>query len=137
MMNFVQILAEASGAVAVTAPEAASAASETTATATGAAGAGGLLSTVIMMVVMVAVFYFLLIRPQRKKDKQVKDMLAALKPGDRICTIGGIYGTIASIKDETIVLYVGAQKLQMVVARWAIRSVEDAPLVENESEALV
>ena len=92
---------------------------------------------IIMMVVMVVIFYFLLIRPQRKKDKAVKDMMAALKPGDRICTIGGIYGTIASIKDETITLYVGAQKTQLVVARWAIRSVEDAPLVENESEALV
>ena len=96
-----------------------------------------MIPTLLMMVAMIGIFYFMLIRPQRKKDKAVKDMLAALKPGDRICTIGGIYGTIASIKDETIVLYVGAQKLQMVVARWAIRSVEDAPLVENESEALV
>ena len=107
------------------------------AAATGAEGLAGMIPTIIMMVAMIGVFYFMLIRPQRKKDKAVKDMLAALKPGDRICTIGGIYGTIASIKDETIVLYVGAQKLQMVVARWAIRSVEDAPLVENESEALV
>ena len=94
------------------------------------------LYVVLMMVGMILIFYFLMIRPQRKKDKAVKDMLAALKPGDRICTIGGIYGTIASIKDETITLYVGAQKTQVVVARWAIRSVEDAPL-ENEKEALV
>ena len=108
-----------------------------TATATAAGGTGDMLSMIIMIVVMVAVFYFLLIRPQRKKDKAVKDMLGSLKVGDRICTIGGIYGTIASIKDDTITLYVGAQKFQMVVARWAIRSVEDAPLVENESEALV
>ena len=112
------------------------------ATDTGAAGTPtmsilDMVPTLLMMVAMIAVFYFMLIRPQRKKDKAVKDMLAALKPGDRICTIGGIYGTIASIKDETITLYVGAQKTQMVVARWAIRSVEDAPLVENESEALV
>ena len=96
-----------------------------------------MIPTIVMMLAMLAVFYFMLIRPQRKKDKAVKDMLAALKPGDRICTIGGIYGTIASIKDDTITLFVGAQKMQMVVARWAIRSVEDAPLVENESEALV
>ena len=114
----------------------------TTATpdATGAVATASwldMIPTLLMMVAMVGIFYFMLIRPQRKKDKAVKDMLAALKPGDRICTIGGIYGTIASIKDETITLYVGAQKMQMVVARWAIRSVEDAPLVENESEALV
>ena len=114
----------------------------TTATpdATGAVATASwldMIPTLLMMVAMVGIFYFMLIRPQRKKDKAVKDMLAALKPGDRICTIGGIYGTIAAIKDETITLYVGAQKMQMVVARWAIRSVEDAPLVENESEALV
>ena len=114
----------------------------TTATpdATGAVATASwldMIPTLLMMVAMIAIFYFMLIRPQRKKDKAVKDMLAALKPGDRICTIGGIYGTIAAIKDETITLYVGAQKMQMVVARWAIRSVEDAPLVENESEALV
>ena len=96
-----------------------------------------MIPTLAMMVGMIAIFYFLLIRPQRKKDKAVKDMLAALKPGDRICTIGGIYGTIAAIKDETITLYVGAQKTQMVFARWGIRSVEDAPLVENDSDALV
>ena len=106
-------------------------------TATPTASWTDMIPTIVMMVAMIAVFYFLLIRPQRKKDKAVKDMLAALKPGDRICTIGGIYGTIASIKADTITLYVGAQKFQMVVARWAIRSVEDAPLVENESEALV
>ena len=118
---------------------------ETTGDAAAAAGAANpevspvaaLLSTFVPMVLIVVVFWLFLIRPQRKKDKKIKEILAALKVGDRVCTIGGIYGTIASIKDETITLYVGAQKFQMVVARWAIRSVEDAPLVENESEALV
>ena len=97
---------------------------------------GDMLSMVIMIVVMVAVFYFLLIRPQRKKDKAVKDMLAALKVSDRVCTIGGIYGTVVALKDDTVTIAVGAAKTQLVMARWAIRSVEDAPL-ENDSEALV
>ena len=96
-----------------------------------------MIPTLVVMVAMIAVFYFMLIRPQRKKDKAVKDMLAALKPGDRVCTIGGIYGTIASLKDDVVTILVGAQKTQIVIARWGIRSVEDAPLVENESEALV
>ena len=69
-----------------------------TATATASSGSGDFLSMIIMIVVMVAVFYFLLIRPQRKKDKAVKDMLSSLKVGDRICTIGGIYGTISALK---------------------------------------
>ena len=102
------------------------------AAATPATGSSAL-GSLIMMVAMIAVFYFLLIRPQRKKDKAVKDMLSALKKGDRICTIGGIYGTIVEIKEDTLTIAVGAQKTQMVIARWAIRSVEDAPL-ENDTE---
>ncbi len=96
---------------------------------------GSLVSMVVMMVAMVAVFYFMLIRPQRKKDKQVKDMLAALKPGDRVTTIGGIYGTIKSIKEDTITLLIGKDQMEMVVARWAIRGVEDVT-VENDGEEL-
>ena len=100
---------------------------------TTAGGAGGMIEMIIMMVVMVAIFYFLLIRPQRKKDKAVKEMLNALKVGDRICTIGGIYGTISDIKSDVVTLTVGGQQTPMVIARWAIRSVEDAPL-ENDAE---
>ena len=96
-----------------------------------AAGSG--ISSIIIMVVMVVVFYFLLIRPQRKKDKAVKNMLDALKVGDRICTIGGIYGTISAIKNDTITLTVGGNQTPMVIARWAIRSVEDAE-AENDSQ---
>ena len=108
----------------------------TAATGTEQAGAASLIPTLVMMVAMIAVFYFLLIRPQRKKDKAVKDMLAALKVSDRVCTIGGIYGTVVALRDDTVTIAVGAQKTQLVMARWAIRSVEDAPL-ENDSEALV
>ncbi len=118
----------------------ASAVAETagTATTTDAGGAGttaSLVSTLVMMGLIIVVFYFFLIRPQRKKDKKVKDMLAALKTGDRICTIGGIYGTIMNIKDDTITLAVGGQHTEMVVARWAIRNVEEVS-VENDGEVL-
>ncbi len=102
-------------------------------TTTTSGGLSSSISTIAIMVVMVAVFYFLLIRPQRKKDKAVKDMLSALKVGDRICTIGGIYGTITAMKNDTITLAMGGDKSPVVIARWAIRSVEDAPL-ENDQE---
>ena len=98
--------------------------------------AGGGMSSILMIVVMLAIFYFLLIRPQRKKDKAVKDMLAALKPGDRICTIGGIYATIVRIKDDVLTIEVGEQKTQMVFARWAVRNVEQLS-VTNDSEQLI
>ena len=95
-----------------------------------------LIGTFLPMVLIVVVFYFFLIRPQRKKDKKVKEMLAALKVGDRVCTIGGMYGTITNIRDEnTVTLALGPQEVPVVFARWAIRSVEDIS-VENESEVL-
>ena len=87
------------------------------------------------MILIFVIFYFMLIRPQRKKDKEAKKMLENLKVGDRICTIGGIYGTIMDIKDDTVTLAVGRDNLSMVVARWSIRSVEDVT-IENESESL-
>ena len=96
-------------------------------------GGGDFISMIVMMGAMVAIFYFLLIRPQRKKDKQVKNMLAALKPGDRICTIGGLYGTIASLKDDTVTITMGSLQNTIVIARWAIRSVENVSL-ENDAE---
>ena len=92
-----------------------------------------LLITFVPLLLMIVVFYFLLIRPQKKKDKQVKDMLAALKPGDRVTTIGGIYGTITSIKDDMITLAVGQSKTEMVFARWGIRNVDEAT-VDNDKE---
>ena len=87
------------------------------------------------LIIMIVLMYFLMIRPERKRKKKEQEMLNSLKRGDRICTIGGIYGTITDVKDDTFTLSVGRDNLTMVVARWAIRSVEDVT-IENESEAL-
>ena len=97
-----------------------------------------LISMLLPLVGMGLVFYFMLIRPQKKKDKKVKEMLDALKHGDRVTTIGGIYGTIVGIKDDTITLAIGqknAAPTEMTVARWAIRNVEEIS-VENDGEVL-
>lgn len=101
----------------------------------GAGGIAAMLSMFLPMILIFVVFYFFLIRPQRKKDKQVKDMLANLKVGDRICTIGGIYGTITGLKDDSVVLAVGMKDVTMVVARWGIRSVEEIK-IENDAQEL-
>ncbi|MBR4080203.1 MAG: preprotein translocase subunit YajC [Clostridia bacterium] len=100
-----------------------------------AGGIVGLIVSMLPMILIFVVFYFMLIRPQRKKDKKVKEMLDNLKVTDRICTIGGIYGTIVGIKDDTVTLSVGKDNLSMVVARWAIRSVEEVS-IENDAESL-
>jgi preprotein translocase subunit YajC len=108
------------------------------AAAEGAVAGGGLVMLIQMLplVLIVVVMYFLMIRPQRKKDKKVKEMLAALKVGDRVTTIGGVHGTIMGIKDDTITLGVGAEKTKLVFARWAIREVDEVS-ISNDSEALV
>ncbi|MBQ6373026.1 MAG: preprotein translocase subunit YajC [Clostridia bacterium] len=124
-MNYAFKLAEATGG-AVSVNDAASAPQD-----------GGMLSMILMMVVMVAVFYFFLIRPQRKKDKAVKNMLNSLKPGDKICTIGGFYATIVSINDEDVTISLGTQQNIVVIKRAAVGSVVTkegkAIAVENES----
>ena len=119
------------------------AAGTTAGTTTGEAVAemspvAAILQLVLPLVLMGVVFYFMLIRPQRKKDKKVKEMLDNLKHGDRVTTIGGIYGTIVGIKDDTITLAIGqknAQPTEMTVARWPIRQVEEVS-VENDGEIL-
>ena len=90
----------------------------------------------VPLILIFVIFYFMLIRPQRKKDKEAKKMLESLKVGDRICTIGGIYGTIVRIKDDVLTVEVGEQKAQLVFARWAIRNVEQLS-VTNDAEQLI
>ena len=89
------------------------------------------ISFIVMMVAMIALFYFMLIRPQQKQQKKINDMLNNLKVGDRVKTIGGLYGRIVRIKDEVVILEVGANKVEMPFSRRAIGTVEDAD-VENE-----
>ncbi|MBQ4451719.1 MAG: preprotein translocase subunit YajC [Clostridia bacterium] len=93
---------------------------------------GSSIFSIGFLVIMFAVMYFLMIRPQKKKEKAVKAMLDALKVGDRVLTIGGIYGTVTGVKDDQVIITVGNQKTVMNMARWAIKSVEDAPL-ENDA----
>ena len=119
---------------------------DATAAAEATAGAEAEMSTGAMiiyyavqflpMILIFVIFYFMLIRPQRKKDKEAKKMLENLKVGDRICTIGGIYGTILNIKDDTITLAVGKDNLSMVIARWGVRSVEELTIENDNGELL-
>ena len=98
--------------------------------------AGGSMMTMLLPLLMVVVLLVVMIIPQRRRDKKVKDMLSSLKQGDRVRTIGGIYGTISSIKDDVIVLSVGPDKVKLVFARGAISQVEDAG-VENTMDESV
>lgn len=84
-------------------------------------------SSIVMLVLIFVVFYFLLIRPENKKKKQIETMRSSLKVGDSVTTIGGIIGQIVHIKDDKIVLETGADRVRIEFARWAISSNESAP----------
>ena len=72
-----------------------------------APGGFGLGSFLPMMLVMFVVIYFFMIRPEQKKQKDKRSLLGNLKKGDKVLTIGGIYGTVGNVKDDTVILKVG------------------------------
>lgn len=82
-------------------------------------------SGLIMMVVFFGIFYFLLIRPQQKKNKNIQKMRSSLKVGDNIVTIGGIHGKILNVKDEVLTIEVGADKVKLQVSKWAVGSIKE------------
>lgn len=88
-------------------------------------GSANFITMIIYLVAMVAIFYFLLIRPQRKRDKETKKMLESLAVGDKIITIGGIYGKITKLKEDAIEIESGSgnDKSTIKIARSAVKEV--------------
>src|SRR5580698_9250635 len=85
-------------------------------------GAGGSLP-MLLPLLLIPVLYLVMIRPQQKRQKQWQEMLAGIKPGDRITTSGGIRGIILSIKDDGIIIRVAPDNIKLEVAKSAIASV--------------
>lgn len=82
------------------------------------------ISGLLPIVVLFAVFYFLLIRPQQKQQKKRKEMLASLKKGDKVITIGGIYGTIKELRDTDLTLRIG-DNMDIRMTRYSIDRVQE------------
>ena len=89
----------------------------------GTAGAGGSSLPMLLPLLLIPVLYFLMIRPQQRRQKQWQEMLGSIKTGDRITTAGGIRGTILSIKDDVIIIRVAPDNLKLEVAKSAIATV--------------
>ena len=90
---------------------------------------GSLLAQFVPFVVLIVVFYFVLIRPQRKRDKQEREMRSSISVGDEISTIGGFIGRVVSIKDDTLVIESSRDRTKLKIYRWAIRG-KEAPATE-------
>lgn len=102
------------------------------------AAGGQLFTTFITFGLVILIFYFLIIRPQNKKQKETQKMLAAIKRGDRVVTIGGIRGTVHSVKEQTVVLKVD-ENAKIEFSKSAISGVLDqketkAEKTKTESE---
>ena len=87
---------------------------------TGDAGAGQTMQLVLSVVILFAVFYFFMIRPEKKRKKEVEEMRSSLAVGEKIVTIGGIMGNIVSIGEDHIVFESGEDRVRIQVAKWAI-----------------
>ena len=81
------------------------------------------LSTILPLILLIAVMYFLLIRPQKKREKEVNAMRSGVQVGDEIITIGGICGKIVKTKEESLIIQVGADKVKFEIMRWAVSKV--------------
>jgi preprotein translocase subunit YajC len=87
----------------------------------GPAAGGGI--SLLLPLLLIPLLYFLMIRPQQKRQRQWQTMLSSIKAGDRVTTAGGIRGTILAVKDDSYILRVAPDNLKIEVAKTAIASV--------------
>lgn len=89
-------------------------------------------TTILLMVALFGVMYFVMIRPQKKKQKEEQEMRDAIQIGDEITTIGGILGRVVTVKEDSLVIETGADRTKMKITRWAIQTNNTA---ENRLQA--
>lgn len=93
---------------------------------------------IVLLVVFISLIYFMMIRPQKKRDKEITDMRSSLKAGDQIVTVGGIVGRIVRINDERILIETGTNKTKMEIVKTAVGSIikkNSEPEKEKKTES--
>jgi len=88
----------------------------------GGGSESGLISTLVMFALIIGIFYFMILRPQQKRQKDRQKLLDALKKGDKVVTAGGLHGTIAGLDDKTALIQV-ADNVKMKFERSAVTTV--------------
>ena len=100
------------------------------ASGTATNGMGGSWGYLIFMIALFSVMYFILIRPQRKKEKESKAMQSSLQVGDEIVTIGGIIGLVVQVNEDNVVIETTSQRNKIRLKTWAIQ--ENVTMSENK-----
>ena len=91
----------------------------------GEDSSGGLLG-ILPLILIIVVFYFILIRPQNKKNKQVAQMRDSIKRGDWVTSIGGLKGRVVRVKEDLLTIEVGSDKVKLDIMRWGISKIDEA-----------
>ena len=89
---------------------------------------------IIMLLAMVAIFYFMLIRPENKRKKEAEQLRSSVKVGDKITTIGGIVGTVVSVKDDKFVIETSADQVRIEFCKWALSTNDTAAAAAAEAK---
>ena len=85
------------------------------------------------LVILIVLFYFMLIRPQKKREKAERDMRDSIAVGDEISTIGGFIGRVVNIKDDVLIIESSNDRTKLKIYRWAIRGKEAEPVESVEA----
>lgn len=80
------------------------------------------MQSVLIMALMFAALYFVMIRPENKRKKQAAEMRNSIAVGDTLTTIGGITGTVVAVKESTLVIETGADRVRIEIMKWAVGS---------------
>ena len=84
--------------------------------------AGSAQAQILMIIVMIAILYFMIFRPQKKREKENEKLRSNIEIGDEIITIGGVIGTVVSVKDDFLVLETSGDRNKIRITRWAIQT---------------
>ncbi|MDO5708315.1 MAG: preprotein translocase subunit YajC [Andreesenia angusta] len=96
------------------------------------AGGAAIIQSLLVPILLLAFFYFAIIRPNKNREKKLSEMRNALKAGDKIITIGGIVGRVASVKEDDVNIEVGSDRTRFTIKKWAISTVEEKESLENK-----
>ena len=88
------------------------------------AATGGMGTMLITLVIMIAVFYFFMIRPEKKRKQEAEQMRSEVKVGDKVVTIGGVCGVVVDVKEEKFVIETSADRVRVEFAKWALSTNE-------------
>lgn len=90
------------------------------------------INQLIVFGILIVAMWFLIMRPQRKKEKEIANMRNSIQVGDEILTIGGIYGKVMKVKEESLIIQVGVDKVKFEITRWAVSKVLSSADTKNK-----